>query len=142
MCVYEAGNDVVDHQVVNIEYEGGVTASMTMSAFTESECNRATVIQGTKGELRGDMKTFTVFDFLTRTSKTHTPKEMPGVAHGGGDDGLSQCFVEAVLERDQSKLGVTPDDVLNSHLTVFAAEQARKEKRVVDFGKFKAAALA
>jgi hypothetical protein len=23
---------VVDHQVVNVEYEGGVTASMTMSA--------------------------------------------------------------------------------------------------------------
>lgn len=31
-CVYHAGNDVVDHQVVNVEYEGGVTASMTMSA--------------------------------------------------------------------------------------------------------------
>lgn len=31
-CVYECGNDVVDHQVVNIEYEGGVTANMTMSA--------------------------------------------------------------------------------------------------------------
>ena len=31
-CVYEAGNDVVDHQVVNIEYEGGTTASLTMSA--------------------------------------------------------------------------------------------------------------
>jgi predicted dehydrogenase len=58
VCAYESGNDVVDHQVVNIEYDGGVTASMTMSAFTESECNRRTVIQGTKGELAGDMQTF------------------------------------------------------------------------------------
>ncbi|KAL1405985.1 hypothetical protein Q8F55_007668 [Vanrija albida] len=142
VCVYEAGNDVVDHQVVNIEYEGGVTASMTMSAFSESECGRFTVIQGTRGELRGDMATFTVFDFLSRTSKTFTPKEVVGAAHGGGDDGLSELFVAAVASGDQSKLGVTPDDVLNSHLTVFAAEQARKEKRVVDFGAFKAAALA
>lgn len=31
-CVYEAGNDVVDHQTVTLEYEGGLTASMVMSA--------------------------------------------------------------------------------------------------------------
>jgi hypothetical protein len=31
-CVYEAGNDVVDHQTVTLEYEGGVTATMIMSA--------------------------------------------------------------------------------------------------------------
>lgn len=31
-CVYEAGNDVVDHQTVTLEYEGGVTASVVMSA--------------------------------------------------------------------------------------------------------------
>lgn len=32
VCVYEAGNDVVDHQTVSLEYEGGVTASVVMSA--------------------------------------------------------------------------------------------------------------
>lgn len=31
-CVYEAGNDVMDHQTVTMEYEGGTTASIIMSA--------------------------------------------------------------------------------------------------------------
>lgn len=136
ICVYEAGNDVVDHQVVNIEYDGGVTANMTMSAFTEAECARRTVIQGTRGELVGDMNTFTVFDFLSRSSRTVVPDNGVG-AHGGGDGVLAECFVAAVANDDQSLLGVTPDDILNSHLTVFAAEKARHENRVVDFDEFK-----
>ncbi|ODN90193.1 streptomycin biosynthesis protein StrI [Cryptococcus wingfieldii CBS 7118] len=136
VCVYEAGNDVVDHQVVNIEYEGGVTASMTMSAFTESICDRGTRIQGTKGELIGDMVTFDVFDFLTRTKSHHVPPILPG-HHGGGDSGLAAAFVQAVSEKDQSVLGVTPGEVLDSHLLVFAAEKARREERVVNFDAFK-----
>ncbi|SPO01440.1 related to dehydrogenases and related proteins [Cephalotrichum gorgonifer] len=134
-CVYECDNDVVDHQVVNIEYEGGVTASMTMSAFTESECNRGTRIHGTKGELIGDMVSFTVFDFLTRTKTTHSPA-LDGGSHGGGDMGLARAFVASVASNDQAELGVTPGEILNSHLLVFAAETARREGRVVDFDEF------
>ncbi|TQV93463.1 hypothetical protein V2A60_010135 [Cordyceps javanica] len=137
-CVYEGDNDVVDHQIVNIEYEGGITASVTMSAFTESVCQRGTRIQGTKGELIGDMTTFDVFDFLSRTSKHYTPK-LDGGYHGGGDTGLARAFVRAVAEGDQSVLHVTVDDILDSHLLVFAAEKARRESCVVDFGRFKQA---
>ncbi|KAK1925438.1 putative NAD-binding Rossmann fold oxidoreductase [Papiliotrema laurentii] len=140
-CVYEADNDVVDHQVVNIEYEGGTTASLTMSAFTESQCDRGTKIHGTKGEIIGDMHTFTVFDFLTRERTLHTPINEGGL-HGGADVAFSRTFVKAVATGDQDVLGVTPEQVLDSHLLVFAAEKARLEGTVVDYQAFKQTAFA
>ncbi|KAL2209497.1 NAD(P)-binding protein [Sarocladium strictum] len=139
-CVYECDNDVVDHQIVNIEFEGGVTASVTMSAFTEEVCQRRTVIQGTRGELIGDMTTFNVFDFLTRKQMHHTPR-LDGGYHGGGDTGLARTFINSVAANNQMQMGVTPEEILDSHLLVFAAEGARKENRVVDFAEFKTQAL-
>lgn len=66
---------------------------------------------------------------------------MDGGYHGGGDTGLARAFVSAVAEGDQSVLHVTIDDILDSHLLVFAAEKARKESCVVDFGQFKQASM-
>ena len=47
-CVYACDNNVVDHQVVNMEYEGGATASFTMTAFT-ADFTRQIKIMGTRG---------------------------------------------------------------------------------------------
>ena len=46
-CVFHCDNNVVDHQVVNLEFENHVTVNMTMSAFTEN-CARRIHIMGTK----------------------------------------------------------------------------------------------
>ena len=32
-CAWKCDNDVVDHQVVNMDFENGTTASLTMTAF-------------------------------------------------------------------------------------------------------------
>ncbi len=132
-CVYACDNDVVDNQVVNMQFEGGATASFTMTAFNQGG-HRRTDIFGTRGEIRGDGNTIRVFDFLTDTwSNVEINAGSADVTggHGGGDTVLMQRFVQAVAERDASLVLSGPDETLESHLIVFAAEQARRENRVV-----------
>lgn len=102
-----------------------------MVAFTDAICDRQIRLHFTYGEIIGNMSTFTVTDFRTRKTTTHRPK-LEGGGHGGGDLGLIKAFVEAVRTGDQSVLGTDIGEVLKSHLTVFAAEKARKEGTVVD----------
>ncbi|RDB22465.1 putative oxidoreductase YteT [Hypsizygus marmoreus] len=134
-CVYESLNDVCDHQVVNLEFANGSTASFTMVAYTSLICDRQTRLHFTHGEIVGDMSMFTVTDFRKRTSKVHHPRSEGG-GHGGGDLGLIRAFVEAVATGRQEVLGTDVGEVLKSHLTVFAAETSRREGRVVDCVEF------
>ncbi|THF68399.1 Gfo/Idh/MocA family oxidoreductase [Deinococcus sp. Arct2-2] len=133
-CVYACDNNVVDHQVVNFEFTGGVTASFTMTAFTRAR-GRETRIFGTRGELRGNSQEIEVFDFLTgETSLVDTEVASDGSilsGHGGGDDGLMRAFVSAVAQEDASLILSGPLETLESHLMVFAAEQARHRGTVV-----------
>ena len=130
-CVYECDNDVVDHQVVNLEYENRATASFTMIATTESR-ERETKIFGTRGELRGDSKQIVHHDFLTEQTTVYEIEHLAGEnGHGGGDFGAMKSFVEAVTRRDPSLILSGPEESLETHLTVFAAEQARREKRSI-----------
>ncbi len=55
--------------------------------------------------------------------------------HGGGDEGLMQAFIRAVAERNPSLILSGPRETLESHLMVFAAEKARREKRVVNMAE-------
>ncbi|XP_066283752.1 putative oxidoreductase YteT isoform X2 [Branchiostoma lanceolatum] len=135
-CVYECDNDVVSNQVVNFQFDGGQTASFNMVAFTQEICERQTRISGTKGELRcsGPGPVY-VYDFLTQKSTEHrcetAPPNMMRGMHGGADFFLIDAFVRAVQSGDSSAVLTGPQDTLQSHLLVFAAEQARLQDRVI-----------
>ncbi|MGH3663479.1 MAG: Gfo/Idh/MocA family protein [Micromonosporaceae bacterium] len=87
-CVYACDNDVVDHQVVALEFDGGATATFTMTAFTEAGLQRHTRIFGTYGELTGDGRTISVHDFRTQTTDTIDTAATPA---GSVDQGISSC---------------------------------------------------
>ncbi|MFE0155469.1 Gfo/Idh/MocA family protein [Nonomuraea sp. NPDC059007] len=132
-CVYAADNDVVDQQVVIVEFARGATVAFTMTAFTPLE-HRKTRIFGSHGYAEGDGASIRVVDF--RTGQEHTVEATGGGAslsdgHGGGDGGLVEAFLDAVATRDQSALGGDATDALAGHLLVWAAERARETGTVV-----------
>ena len=162
-CVYESDNDVNDDQVVTMTWDndplppgsndnekalvgrGAKTAVFHMVAHTKKICERYSHIYGSDGEIYADSETITVEDFNTGTKKIHKP-HIAGGGHGGGDDGLARQFilaVDAVKNHGASvanaqieHVGCSLEEVIRSHAMVFAAEDARKGKKVLDFPKW------
>ncbi|XP_061592510.1 putative oxidoreductase YteT [Cololabis saira] len=138
-CVYECDNDVCTNQVVNMEFEGGLTAAFSMVAFTEEICKRKTKICGSRGELSYDGDEIRVFDFLSQRSTKHTassdvPCQFGLSGHGVADYHFIHAFISAVEKSDPSLIRSGPEETLMSHLLVFEAERSRLESRVVFCG--------
>jgi hypothetical protein len=127
-CVYQMDNDQPDHYTANLLFDGGLTASFSMEAFT-SYGGRRTRIMGSLGDVVGDMTTFTVTDFLTG-EKTEWKGETDG--HGGGDWRLVADWIKAVSQHNSSLLTSTIDASIESHIMGFMAEESRKTKLVMD----------
>ncbi|MFD3273855.1 Gfo/Idh/MocA family protein [Paenibacillus dendritiformis] len=132
-CVYHCDNNVVDHQVVSMDFRNEVTAVFTMSAFTK-ECSRTIKLMGTEGEIRGAMEKNEIelirFD---RNEPELISLETPGghAGHGGGDEGLIRDFIRLVADGGTAQ-GLTSADIsVQSHMMAFAAEEARVTGKVV-----------
>lgn len=127
-CVYLGENNVVDHQVVSMEFEGGITATFTAAAFTDHRV-RETEILGTLGSLRGDGLHLEFSEFESRRV---TRWEVPSKGrHLGGDIAMMDSFLKAVAHDDSSLLDTGPIESLDSHLMAFAAEESRLSGRIV-----------
>jgi len=132
-CVYGGGNDVVDHQVVSMEFADGTSGVFTMTGFNAGG-HRRTRIFGTLGELVTDGETIEVYEFGADAPEVlHAATQgdaTAGGGHGGGDAGLMRAFVDAVATGDASGIHSGASASLSSHLAVFAAERARRRGTV------------
>jgi predicted dehydrogenase len=135
-CVFQCDNDVVDHQVVNLEYESGATVSFNMSAFNSG--GRKIRVMGTKGELYGEMSQdfVTLFDFNTRTltkiniAEAVLDESIQG-GHGGGDRGIIRAFCQLMCGEYKGNSVTDISTSIENHLVAFAAEESRLNGNVV-----------
>jgi len=134
-CVFHCDNDVVDHQVVNFEYEGGMTGTFTMTAFAWPG-GRLMRLHGTEGWIQasavdGRIEVLRFADH--QRTVIHTPQKG---SHGGGDHQLMVQFTEALRTGDPRHIRTPTDVSLASHRVVFAAELSRRLGRVVNLSEF------
>ena len=138
-CVFYADNDVVDHQVVNMEFEGGVTASLTMNAFNKG--GRYIRLFGTKGELYANANDteITVWDFNTKETKKYpvskTEESIAG-GHGGGDNGIVAELYDYLGDNYTGYCAADIEISVKNHMIGFAAEQARHNNTVEDIKEY------
>jgi predicted dehydrogenase len=124
------GKDIIDNQVVIMEYENNVRATF------HTNCNsgipeRRMVILGTEGTIRGDVLTGVLeskrIGFNTEMIN-HTTGADGG--HGGGDQVLATELKDCMLNGGTPAAGLI--DGLTSAITCFGIDQAMTTGQVID----------
>jgi predicted dehydrogenase len=135
-CVYYCDNDVVDHQVVAMNFEGGITANLTMTAFDEG---RSIELCGTKGMLKGGhfLRVKTGSDIHVQlfdgSEQTHRCETDTGDHHMGGDAGI----IDALYQEMTGDPSVPVASYIQSHIIGYAAEKSRLTGQTVHLADYR-----
>ncbi len=143
-CVYRCDNDVPDHQVLSMEFEGGMTGTFTMTAFDEG---RHLEIHGTQAVLKGgetlrkltgsDLAIFPHNGSEIERIDTRADEGKGYKGHGGGDQGLMEALYEEMSRPDSAAMTTSIQQSVESHYMGFAAEISRREKRTVQLDELR-----
>lgn len=125
-CVFRCDNDVVDHQMVNMELEDGVLAHLTMQGFSE-RVYRRTQVCGTFGEINGifEDNKITVSLFGGKTWEIEVDADDGISQHSGGDQKLFLDFAKFVEQKEYENFRTEVDKSVESHKLAFKAEESR-----------------
>jgi len=128
ICPYMVESDIVDHQIVNIEYENNITANFTVSMHGEKG-NREMTIYGTKGIIKTDFSKQEIYIGFNNSKKEQIIKlNNKTEGHGGGDINISEVFIK-------EEINEIYNGILSTSIAL-AAEKSRKEKVVINMKKF------
>lgn len=134
-CAWRCGNDAVDRQVVALGFAGGITASLTMTAFASG---RSLAISGTEGRLVGELGG----ELSVQRHHDGTRQRIDvGVAdggHGGGDDGVIDHLHHALTIADPAQVRADFAASIDHTVLGFAAEEARVTRQVVELAAYRA----
>lgn len=135
-CVFHCDNTVVDHQIVSMEFEGGVNATLTMSGFTH-DCTRKINIMGTAGQLEGNLEENRLIfhDFLTGNTETIDIR-VPKSGHNGSDYSTIRDFLKLVASDGKAENKTNAEVSIASHLMTLAAEESRITGKTVCMEEF------
>ena len=146
-CVYRCDNDVVDNQLVMIEFENGVSGMLAMNSHSHEDY-RSMRYDGTRGTLRGRVGMqpgsrieLDVHAHLSDRSRSiPTERVEDDIGHiQGGDHRLFPGFLRVL--RGEEPPRTSARESLESHLMAFAAEQSRLSGgTVIDMDELRRAA--
>ena len=133
-------NNVVDHQVVNMQLEDGATIGFTMCAFTKNGFRKLRIM-GTLGEIEGDMETNRIYlkpfaGEVTEIDVYTLSNDFSG--HGGGDVQMLREVVALIKKGETAGSSITTiEQSMQSHYVAFAAEASRVNNgKIVDMTAF------
>jgi predicted dehydrogenase len=128
LCVWHAGNDVVDHQVVMMEFEGGATATCTLTGYSGSNGRRIR-LQGTHGEILFDEAGETISAKIFASGNEETIRIAAPQSYHPEDQEIADEWLSSIIS--STSVSVDAGEALRTHAVVFAAEISRKENRTV-----------
>lgn len=130
LCPYNVDSDIVDHQVVSMEFDSGATAVFTLTMHSDKG-NRYIFIHGTDGSIKAEFDDQKVILKLTgQADRIFMPDDTKG-SHGGGDkvlcDFFSDCIKNGIVINQLS-------DGITASAMALAADKSRIDKNVIDLG--------
>ena len=133
-CVFQCDNTTVDHQTVALEFENGVTGSLTVTAFSQG---RDLALFGTKGRLLAGarVKRAEGCDVILETFDDQKREKITVTTGLGMDETLMRELPAEFARPNPVDMLTSLERSVDSHLMGFAAEESRRSGKVIHLAR-------